>query len=256
MLASPEVTPYDLRWTMFGIRIRVHPLFWVMAAILGWSSLHSGEGNGFVYLLVWIACVFASVLLHELGHVWMGQVWGARGHIVLWSFGGLAIGASELNGRARRIAVYAAGPAIQLALWGVLYLLPAPNWFTQPYLSRAWIFLWMINLYWPLFNLLPIFPLDGGQITRELAGYVSPRKGTFIALQISTALCALIAVYGILLRMAYRPELDPLGFGSRQGLFFAIMFGLLFISNLQLMQAEKQRHSWVDERTPWDDPNW
>src|SRR5207302_5403914 len=61
------------------------------------------------YLLIWIACTFVSILIHELGHVFMGRLFGSHGHIVLYSFGGLAIGSSALRSRWQRIAVYFAG---------------------------------------------------------------------------------------------------------------------------------------------------
>src|SRR5271166_4322717 len=98
---------------MGGIRIRVHPMFWLISAIMGWSSLD----QGLEYLLLWIACVFVSILIHELGHVLMGRAFGYDGHIVLYSFGGLAVGSNAMPNRWQRIAVAFAGP-----LAGFLYL--------------------------------------------------------------------------------------------------------------------------------------
>ena len=71
---EPTPTPLDLRWHLFGILVRVHPMFWLVSVIMGWNSLIIG----FEYLFIWIACMFVSILIHELGHVWMGQVFGAR----------------------------------------------------------------------------------------------------------------------------------------------------------------------------------
>ena len=68
--------------------------------------------RGFEYLLIWIGCVFGSILIHEMGHVFMGQVFGAQGTIVLYSLGGLAIGSSNLPSRWQRIAVSFAGPGL------------------------------------------------------------------------------------------------------------------------------------------------
>src|SRR5262245_37099251 len=61
---GPEPLPYDLRWRMFGIPVRVHWTFWLFTAILGFNIVEFG----FVYLLVWMACAFVSILVHELGH--------------------------------------------------------------------------------------------------------------------------------------------------------------------------------------------
>ena len=88
MLFEPERTQFDLNWRMFGIPVRVHPWFWLMGVILGWSAVE----RGVQYLVLWIVCVFVSILVHEFGHVFMGLVFGSRGHIVLYSFGGLAVG--------------------------------------------------------------------------------------------------------------------------------------------------------------------
>ena len=76
---------------------------------------------GIQYLAIWVACVFVSILLHEFGHVWAGKAFGTDGSIVLYSFGGLAIGASDLRHRWQRVVVYLAGPGIQLALYGALW---------------------------------------------------------------------------------------------------------------------------------------
>jgi hypothetical protein len=96
---DPGQTPYDLRWRMLGTDVRVSPWFWLVSAIMGWSAMEQGV----VYLVLWIACVFVSILVHEFGHVLMGRVFGTDGHIVLYSFGGLAIGSSDLLKRRRLI---------------------------------------------------------------------------------------------------------------------------------------------------------
>jgi hypothetical protein len=48
--------------------------------------------------------MFISILVHELSHVLMGQAFGAYGHIVLYGFGGLAVGSNQLNVRWQRVA--------------------------------------------------------------------------------------------------------------------------------------------------------
>src|SRR5262245_27543700 len=97
----------DLSWRMFGFPVRVLPLFWLMTAAMGWNAFRA---YGFPYLLLWLVCVFVSILVHELGHAFMGRVFGRESHIVLYTFGGLAIGAAGLHSRWQRIAVSFAGP--------------------------------------------------------------------------------------------------------------------------------------------------
>src|SRR5947207_2300389 len=85
-----QETPFDLKWRMFGIHVRVHPLFWVVAALLSRPFLEVG----IPHILISMACIFLSVLIHELGHVVVGRYFGSHGHIVLWAMGGLAIGSN------------------------------------------------------------------------------------------------------------------------------------------------------------------
>src|SRR5262249_8193181 len=153
--------------------VRVHPLFWLFTAILGWDFLR----EGFAELLIWVACCFLSILLHEFGHVWMGRAFGAQdSYIVLYSFGGLAVRSNDLRQRWQRIAVSLAGPGIQLVLYGLIQLglwsLSEEQLLRIPRGAGLAIGLLMfINLVWALFNLLPVWPLDGGQVSRELFGW-------------------------------------------------------------------------------------
>ena len=115
-LDQPGDSPFDLRFRIFRVPVRVHWMFWLTAVFLGWYNI----GSGVEYLLLWVACMFFSILMHELGHVWMGWLFGSRGHILLQGLGGLAFGASSIHGRGRRILVYLAGPGIQLLIFGLL----------------------------------------------------------------------------------------------------------------------------------------
>jgi len=105
---------------MLGTEITVSPWFWLALALLGWPYFQAG---GALLLLIWLLAGFLSILLHEFGHVLMGRVYGNRGSILLTAFCGLAIGASEGLTPWKRIAVSAAGPGIQLAVWGLFKLL-------------------------------------------------------------------------------------------------------------------------------------
>src|SRR5262249_7190 len=70
-IAQP--TQFDLHWRMFGIDVRVHPLFWLFSAVLGWGF----TGGRLDSLVVWVVVVFVSVLVHELGHVLTGRIFGS-----------------------------------------------------------------------------------------------------------------------------------------------------------------------------------
>src|SRR5438552_2066073 len=143
---EPDRSQFDWNFRIFRIDVRVHPMFWLFSAILGWNALSAGFG----FLLVWIVCVFVSVLIHELGHVFMGRLFGSHGHIVLYSFGGLAIGSSSLHNRWQRIAVYFAGPLAGFLLFG-LVCWAARHMDQQtigPLLRSTIRYLVWINLFW------------------------------------------------------------------------------------------------------------
>ncbi|MGH7225546.1 MAG: metalloprotease, partial [Gemmataceae bacterium] len=196
---EPNETRYDLRWRMFGTSVRVHPMFWLVSVILGWNgTIHAGVG----FVLAWVACVFVSVLLHEFGHVWMGRLFGSHGYIVLYSFGGLAIGSNHLERRWQRILVSLAGPGIQLLLAAVLIwglwsgwraVLVPPGWGKA--VDLIIVMLLQINIFWPILNLLPIWPLDGGMVAREICQAMMPERGTSFSLGISMVLSGLLAVH-------------------------------------------------------------
>jgi Zn-dependent protease len=258
---EPAETPYDLRWRMFNIPVRVHPMFWIFTAALGWSATE----RGMQYLLLWIAAVFVSILVHELGHVFMGRLFGSDGHIVLYSFGGLAVGSSNVRGWWQRVAVYFAGP-------GAGFLLAALLWLGTPYLATnepaAWFLteMFYINVFWGLLNLLPIWPLDGGQISREVCGRVIPWKGVAVSLGISAVVAGVLALLksGLFLQQANTREavlriavslphwlMGPWLYLIRDNMFMAIFFAILAVGSIQTYQAEMQRQRWKEEEFPW-----
>ncbi len=252
-LLEPEETRYDLRWRMFGTPVRVHPMFWIISVVLGYDGVMRPGGGGVPALLEWVACVFVSILLHEFGHVLMGRLFGSHGYIVLYSFGGLAIGSNRLERRWQRMLVSFAGPLAQFLLLGAVIALlivfaPSiqPAW--QPHVERITAFLVAINLFWALLNLLPIWPLDGGQIARELCQAVMPERGTAFSLGISMVVSGLLAVH-ILMVMRGKPliPIPYLNFGS---IYLAIFFALFCLSSFTALQAENER------RRQWSDDEW
>jgi Zn-dependent protease len=253
-LAEPAETPYDLRWWMFGVHVRVHPFFWLLSVLLGWNA-YTQPGGGLGFLAVWVACVFVSILLHEFGHVLMGWLFGSKGHIVLYSFGGLAIGSNNLRRRWQRILVLLAGPGIQLllfaGLWAMLRFLPLEagplSW--GPYAREAVWDLVQINLFWALLNLLPVFPLDGGQISREVCQAVSPQRGAAFAYGLSMVIAAAIALHALL------GERSPLAIPIPTGQYTAILFALLAVTSFQALQMENERQRYMehaDDSLPWE----
>src|SRR5262249_39113976 len=149
-LLEPDPTPFDLRFRIFGVPVRVSPWFWVLSAVLGWRFFDRG---GVGLLGLWVGCVFVSILIHELGHVAAFRWFGVPSHVVLYPFGGLAIPTHEPPHRSDRIIVALAGPAAQLVLYALVRvadvtLLGGEG--QSPLLGVAVGMLLFINLYWPL----------------------------------------------------------------------------------------------------------
>jgi stage IV sporulation protein FB len=259
MLIEPAESPYDLRFELFGTPVRVNPWFWLAAVILGWDFL---VNLGFVSLFLWVVCVFLSILLHEFGHVWAGKLFGSDGYIVLHGFGGLAVGASDLATRWKRVVVYLAGPCIQLAVFAVVfYVAPEKSlnelW-ERYYLesSRSMLFyimLWEINLFWPLINLAPIWPLDGGKVARELCTWLSPRQGMRWSLIVSIGAGAVLAVNSL---VAMNRGVPLIPYVPAGGWYMALFFGLLAVESYLLLTQLRQMQPWryeePDDRLPWE----
>lgn len=259
LLTEPDATPLDIRFKLFGTYVRIHPLFWLMTILLGWNVTHRPilpPHNGMTELAIWVGCVFVSILLHEFGHVWMGQIFGTHGDIVLHSMGGLAIGASNLGWAWKRILVSAAGPGIQLVLWGVLILLIRQEVIQEPPLWVAYALskLLYINFSWAILNLLPIWPLDGGQITRELCVLGSPRQGLVTSLWISLVVSAVLAANALVAEQSKSHRGFIPSDYAPTGWYIAILFALFAVGSWQVLQVERQSRGRVyeDDSLPWE----
>jgi stage IV sporulation protein FB len=252
-LGEPAPTAADLHFRLFGFPVRVHPFFWVVALLLGMGADEAEP----VAALIWVAVVFVSILVHELGHAFMQRYFGGRPWITLYSFGGLASCNDCDRSPRSQIMILLAGPmagfllaiavmaGIRLAGHGIALILfsneivLAPAGFRwsitdsfvlfargfEPFASRALNIalgdLLSVNILWGLINLLPVYPLDGGQIARELFTLRQPRQGIVRSLQLSVGTAALVAVYAL----------------TQKSFYTAVMFGLLAYGSYQALAA-------------------
>ena len=121
--------------------------------------------TGFIVLGV---VVLATILIHEFGHAAVARIAGMGGvTILVGALGGMCLYQGDPEPR-KRIAISLAGPFANLLTAGLLYAMgtATPEWRHWDPLLREFLsslFLW--NLVLGLFNLLPIYPLDGGQAT-------------------------------------------------------------------------------------------
>jgi Zn-dependent protease len=188
---------------MFGTDVRVHPLFWVSSALLGVRYYHDPEGGGVGMFVFWMATVFVCLLLHEFGHVAVARLFGARPRVGLGGLGGRTLGFGELR-RWQRVAVLLAGPLVTFSIVGVLLAITATP-FPAALAERGWASAvangWYVatwcNLVWGVLNLLPLWPLDGGQIAGEAAEGVLGRHGVSLALLLSIGVAGALTLYAL-----------------------------------------------------------
>ena len=215
--------------------MRVTPWFWLAGVFTGYSLLRDRH---FDLLLVWIACLFVSILIHELGHAIAGRCFGWPSDVILYHFGGVTRFAHQAGfSTGRSVVVSFAGPWAGFLLYGVVLGVEFYLNKTRPDAGLAArrkdaisLFAIMqlkwINLYWGLVNLLPVLPLDGGHISESLLERYRPRDGALWCLRISTAVGALAAAVVLF----DRPPLP------------GILFALLAVENFQ--RLEQYRGGW------------
>ncbi len=199
-------TGYEIRFRILGIPVTVHPFFWLAALILfGGEVVSIRDGHPILNLVGMMAVVFVSILVHEMGHSAMMAWFRIRSEIVLYAMGGYARatgGRGFSRGLWDQVLIAFAGPLAQFILFGlvwsvVTYAPPIPP---NSYLSYdAVIFVALYcNFVWPLLNLLPILPLDGGQICQGFARMIQGQyRGDVTALWISIITGGVLAVLAI-----------------------------------------------------------
>ena len=159
-----------LRFKIFGFPVSIHWPFWLVCFLLG-NGLAMKSVADFYRVLLWTIALFLSILVHELGHAFVGRKYGAAPVIHLHGLGGLTAFPGKWFSRRQHIAVTAAGPAASftLAMAALLFVSIIPPTSQQGGWRLA-LFLLVINFFLTILNLLPILPLDGGQILRDLLG--------------------------------------------------------------------------------------
>jgi Zn-dependent protease len=193
-------------------------------------------------VLLWIIILFVSILVHELGHALTSRkMTGVTPSIKLWGMGGLAYPNTQLT-RKQSFWVTWAGPLAGLGFFGLIVLtccaiygfaigtdltmillFPSRETYTvlakmnDPVLYMLKDLLW-VNFWWSLMNLLPVFPLDGGQIYASIER--SPKKVWTVGMVTG----ALVAVAALLF-------LDRI--------FIAILFGYLAFQNYKRLEHLK-----------------
>jgi Zn-dependent protease len=167
------------QFSIAGIPVRVEPVFFVIAAVLGFNLIEQSA----TLLLVWIGVMFVSILVHELGHGLVLKAFGAPSRIVLQGFGGVTVSTRPLD-RTRSVLVSVAGSLTALVvLWLPARTLRGSDWYLlqDEWLRGVVAFTAFANLWWSVGNLLPIRPLDGGNVVTQLFGAPVSRRVSVVA---------------------------------------------------------------------------
>jgi Zn-dependent protease len=177
-----------LKFALLKIPVAVDWWFWLATALLGGgATAHSPQD--WVPVFVWMGVVFVSVLIHELGHAFAGRTFGASPFIRLHGFGGVTFLPGARLTRGQSILVSAAGPGAGLLL-GLVVLAVSRVGFDLPPLARLAITYGLyVNFVWTFINLLPISPLDGGQILAQTLGPRRAQLTSWIGFAVASVLC-------------------------------------------------------------------
>ncbi len=214
-----------------GITVRVHLAFLLFIIVVLLRPVFGAAGSGIGPTALMLTCLFGVVLVHEFGHClacrWSG---GSANEILMWPLGGLAFCIPRERWTSHLITAVG-GPMVNVILlavlvptiglwtgvwWGVAIPNPLsptlPAEVSAPWLLMALYLLNTVSLILLLFNLLPIFPLDGGRILQTLlwpkigyvrsmryavrAGYIGAICLLIMGLVIGPTMLAFIAVFG------------------------------------------------------------
>ena len=183
-------------------------LHWTFLLIPAWiilSGMAAGSAAATVMLnLSLVAVIFGCVVLHELGHAMAARHFGIQTKdIVLMPIGGVA----RLMGMPRKwqqeLAVALAGPAVNVVIaLGLMMFIPLFDWNVLATSDSAAFTLYRnalyVNVAMIVFNMLPLFPMDGGRVLRSLlSGWLGHLTGTRIAATVGKTLAVALGLSGL-----------------------------------------------------------
>jgi Zn-dependent protease len=215
---------------LFGIPFYINPSWFLVLGLVTWTN-----GSWLIYqfpqlgALAWVLglftalLLFASVLVHELGHSFVAIQQGIEvKSITLFIFGGLAsLGEeSKTPGDAFKVAI--AGPLVSLILFGLLTVFGLLSAVSGP-LAAVVSLLAYINLMLGLFNLIPGLPLDGGNILKALVWKITgkPYKGLAFASRVGQFFGWVAVLLGVAALLGI----------SDVGSFWMLLIGLFLLQN-------------------------
>jgi Zn-dependent protease len=184
-----------------GIDLYLH-WSWFVVAIIEIEN-RKGRYSSVTWNVLEYLALFLIVLMHEFGHALAcRQVGGTANRIMLWPLGGVAYVDPPQRPGATLWSI-AAGPLVNVALMPILYAAMAMGrtlgWqhsMHDAYNLLGWIS-W-INVRLLIFNILPIYPLDGGQILRSLLWFPLGRARSLMVATV-LGMVGIVGLFGLAL---------------------------------------------------------
>jgi Zn-dependent protease len=213
-----------------GIQLAVHMTFFLLLAYVAHEGWQAQGGTGLIWSLITVIAFFGCVVLHELGHSFTAMHYGVGvSRILLMPIGGMAEFDSIPREPRKEFLITLAGPAVNFVIAGLLWW-PVAQLPDELYLHSFPGLVYQVfvaNLVMGVFNLVPVFPMDGGRILRALlATKLTYLQATKWAAQIGKVLAAV----GILLMVFWWHS--PLG---------ALLFAFIIMAGETELRAVKRR---------------
>lgn len=177
-----------MSFRLFGVNVEIQMGFWINALLIGFVS--TGGGSNIPLLALWVVIVLVSILVHEFGHALAILRHGIEPEIALHWMGGSTTWQQTLPlSRPQRVLISVAGPVAGFVLAALVFGFMSffPNTYHRlPSLAiQAFRLLVYVNLFWGVFNLIPVLPLDGGHILEHALGPKRVRLTALISLIIA-----------------------------------------------------------------------
>lgn len=172
------------------IPISIYPTFWLFAALIGYLNSLS-----FIGTLIWVAIIFISVLFHEFGHALTALLLGQNPRIELVALGGLTYHNGQKLSFWKQFFIVLDGPIFGffLVIIATIFLqFPA---FSQGMANSILSLTRVVNIFWTVINLLPVMPLDGGQLLRIILEKIFGLKGFKYAILTSMVIAVVISLF-------------------------------------------------------------
>jgi Zn-dependent protease len=226
-----------------GIRLSIHFSFFLLLAFVAQQGWDEAGWDGVWWYVGMLLAFFTCVVLHELGHSFTAMHFGVGvRRILLMPIGGMAEFDSIPREPGREFLITVAGPAVNFAIAVVLWLIVGlpDGWPLQlDFPADATGFAQVLvhwNLVMGFFNLIPVFPMDGGRLLRAtLATRLPYLRATFAAAVVGKVL----AVVGVAIALFV---VNPPAY------LVAVLFGFIFVAGEMEYRAVRRREI--------EDANW